>query len=348
MRIEGAWTAIVTPMNPDFSVDYRGLEKNVEFQLAQGISGLVPVGTTGESPTLSWDEHNEVVDRVLSLCKGKCPVLAGAGSNSTAEAVESARRAVESGADAVLLVDCYYNGPSSQELRDEYYAVVASEFPSTVVVPYVIPGRSGTALAVEDLALLSSMYPNVSAVKEATGDLERMARTRALLGKGFSIISGDDDITYKMMSDQRIAADGVISVASNVVPGGVAKMVRHAMDGDLEGAAKTQQALAPLLGIVTVKIDNERRLPSGETVIVNDRYRNPLAIKTLMAGLGMPSGSCRRPLGRMTRPGVEIVRDAARKVWRTNPELLQPVNEFFGLDVEARLADDAVWEALAV
>ncbi|MCX8052503.1 MAG: 4-hydroxy-tetrahydrodipicolinate synthase [Armatimonadetes bacterium] len=346
MRLKGAWTAIVTPFLPDMSVDWDGLEKNVEFQISQGIDGLVPTGTTGESPTLDWDEHNGVIDRVMALCKGRCGILAGTGSNSTQEAIESTRHAVASGAEAVLMIDCYYNGPSSQELRDEYYAVIAEQFPETVVVPYVLPGRTGTALAAEDLALLAARFPNVCAVKEATGDLERMALTRKLVGDEFSIMSGDDDITFKMMTDPSIRANGVISVASNVAPAAVRKMVDLAAKGDIEGAKTVMEAIAPLLGTVTVRVDNPRRMPSGETLIVNDRYRNPLPIKTLMAGLGMPSGMCRRPLGRMTRAGVEVVRAAARCVWESNPEVLAPIGEFFKVDVGARIADDEVWAAL--
>jgi len=347
MKITGAWTAIVTPMNPDHSVDYNGLARNVEFQMSEGIDGLVPVGTTGESPTLDWDEHNDVIDRVIALCGDRCGVLAGTGSNSTEEAVESTRHAVRSGAKAALLVDCYYNGPSSQELRDEYYAVVAAEFPQTAIVPYVIPGRSGTVLGVEDLAILAAKFPNVRTVKEATGDLARMARTRAVLGDDFSIMSGDDDLTFKMMSDPAIRAQGVISVASNVIPGSIRKMVNLARSGDMDGAEKLRASLDPLLGIVTVKVDNERVLPSGERVIVNDRYRNPLAIKTLMAGLGMPSGPGRRPLGRMSPTGVEVVRCAAKKVRQTAPDVLEPIAGFYGIDIDSRLADDSVWAALS-
>lgn len=346
MRLNGAWTAIVTPLNPDLTLDHDGLAKNVEFQISQGITGVVPVGTTGESPTLDWNEHNDVIDRVLAQCKGRCKVLAGTGSNSTDEAVESTEHAVQSGAEGVLLVDCYYNGPSSQELRDEYYAVVASRFPNTMVVPYVIPGRSGTALGVEDLAILAAAHPNISAVKEATGDLDRMARTRSLLGDDFCIMSGDDDITFTMMADARIRANGVISVASNVAPAAVARMVSLALAGDTDGARGAMEALSPLFGIVTVKVDNQRVLPSGETVTVNDRYRNPLAYKTLMAGLGMPAGPGRRPLGRMSKAGVEIVRSAVRSVWQRNPEVLQPIGDFYGVDVGARIEEEAIWDAL--
>lgn len=348
MRIEGAWTAIVTPMNPDNSIDWAGLAMNVGFQLSQGIDGLVPVGTTGESPTLDWEEHNEVIDRVIDQCGGKCGILAGTGSNSTEEAVESTRHAVESGADAALMVDCYYNGPSSRELRDEYYAVVAEMFPETIIVPYVIPGRSGTVLGVEDLAILAARYHNINVVKEATGDLARMARTRSLLGADFSIMSGDDDLTCKMLTDTAIKADGVISVVTNVVPAAVSGMVKAARSGDTDAAVAVHEKLAPLFGIVTVKVDNERVLPSGEKVMVNDRYRNPVGIKTLMAGLGMPSGGGRKPLGKMSPAGVEAVRNAVLTVHRSAPEVLQPIAEYYGVDIEKRIADDKVWSALAL
>jgi len=348
MKIQGVWTALVSPVTPGFALDVKGLERNVEFQISEGIAGVVPAGTTGESPTLSWAEHNEIVNRVLKQCKDRCGVLAGTGSNSTAESIENTRLAISSGAEAVLMVDCYYNGPSSQELRDEYYAVVAAEFPDVTVVPYIIPGRSGTALAVEDLAVLNARHPNVSVVKEATGDLQRMAQTRALLGDQFSIMSGDDDITFKMLTDPSVRANGAISVMSNIVPGAVVKMVSAVTSGDMETATRLRDGLSPLFGVVTVKVDNPRVLPNGQTVMVNDRYRNPLAVKTLMAGLGMPSGPCRRPLGKMTMAGVDVVRDAVKQVWERCPEALQPIEEFFCVDVARRIADDAVWSALSL
>lgn len=346
--MQGVWTAIVSPVMPDFSLDRAGLTRNVEFQISQGIAGVVPAGTTGESPTLSWAEHNEIINLVLKQCEGRCGVLAGTGSNSTEETVVNTRLAVSSGAKAVLMVDCYYNGPSSQELRDEYYGVVAAEFPDVTIVPYVIPGRSGTALSVEDLALLYSKHPNVCVVKEATGDLDRMARTRVLLGDDFSVMSGDDDITFAMMTAPSIRANGVISVMSNVVPGAIVNMAGAIAGGDTGTAAGIRDAISPLLAAVTVKVDNPRKLPGGETVMVNDRYRNPLAVKTLMAALGMPAGGCRRPLGKMSMAGVDAVRRAATAVWDRYPEALLPINDFFGVDVARRLADDTIWESLAL
>ncbi|MHB0997716.1 MAG: 4-hydroxy-tetrahydrodipicolinate synthase [Armatimonadota bacterium] len=346
MNFEGAWTALVSPMNSDGAIDWEGLEKNIHFQIEQGITGLVPAGTTGESPTLAWDEHNNMIERTLKYAGGRCPIIAGTGSNSTQEAVESTEHAAEHGAKAALLVDCYYNGPSSLELRNEYYGVLAELFPDISFVPYVIPGRSGTALAVEDLAILAAEYPNIHSVKEATGDLDRMAYTRRLTGSSFEIISGDDDLTYKMMTMDTIQAQGVISVMTNVVPAAVSQMVKHIRTGDLVTASALKEALSPLFGIVTVKVKSERLLPNGDKAVVEDRFRNPLAVKTLMQGLGMPCGPARQPLGKMTGAGVNVVRDAARKVWNENPEILEPINRFYGVDVEARIADNRIWDGL--
>jgi len=347
MDFRGAWTALVTPMTSDAGVDWEGLEKNLQFQIEQGITGLVPTGTTGESPTLSWDEHNTIIERTLAHAQGKCQVIAGTGSNSTQEAVESTEHAVEHGAQAALLVDCYYNGPSSLELRTEYYGVLAEVFPDVSFVPYVIPGRSGTELLVEDLAILADQFPNIHAVKEATGNLDRMAHTRQLLGPGFGIISGDDDITYKIMTAPEIMAAGVISVVSNVAPAAVQKMCRSILDGDISAAEAARDALLPLLGIVTVRAENERRMPDGSNISVQDRFRNPLAIKVLMSALGMPSGPGRQPLGKMTHAGVDIVRRAVTEVWERNPEILAPIAGFYGVDIEERIKTDDTWVRLA-
>lgn len=348
MRFEGAWTALITPMTSDGQVDWDGLKQNFEFQVAQGISGVVPVGTTGESPTLNWQEHNDVIDRIIEWSKDRCGVIAGTGSNSTNESLASTRHAHRNGAKAVLMVDCYYNGPSSRELRDEYYKVVAEANPDVFVVPYVIPGRSTTVLLPEDLAILAASHKNIRCVKEATGDLERMAKTRELCGDDFDILSGDDDLTFDMLTSPKIKAQGVISVITNVAPGPVQRMVTAAQAGQIDEAVKLKDALSPLFGIVTVKVDNERTLPNGRKVTVSDKYRNPVAIKTLMAGLGMPAGACRQPLGKMSGAGVNVVRSAVKAVWEKNPEILKPAAEFYGLDFGARIADDSVWQALAL
>jgi len=349
-RFEGAWTALVTPFTPHDRVSRAEFERLVEFQVGQGITGLVPTGTTGESPTLTWPEHNHVIEATVRLSRGKCFVLAGTGSNSTDEALRGSHHAMEAGAEGVLLVDCYYNGPSSLELRREYHGVIAAACPEAMIVPYIIPGRTGCAMSPEDLAILAQEHPNVRAVKEATGDLKRMAHTRSLVGKGFDIMSGDDNLTPTMMTDPAIRASGVISVVSNVVPAAVQAMARAFRRGRVKEGERLAKALEPLFNIVTVSVDDTRTLGGKRhplSFAVRDKFRNPQAIKTLMRGLGMIKSGCRRPLGHMTAAGVAVVREAARAVWTASPELFAPIESAFGVCLDARLADDALWASLA-
>lgn len=339
--LKGCFTAIVTPFKED-AVDYDGLGKLSEFQITNGITGILAVGTTGESPVLTWDEHNRVIDSVAEKTRDKCLCIAGAGSNNTKESLAGAKHAVEVGADAVLLVDPYYNGPSSLEIRKEYIAPVASACPDMEIIPYVIPGRTGAQLLPQDLGFLFEEFDNVNSVKEATANLDNMKNTRKCCGPDFTILSGDDGMTFEMMQDPQIAASGVISVASNVVPGPVTDMVKLLEQGESEKAQTLLTALEPLFGLVTVITKEQTSL--GEVVC---RARNPLGIKTLMSILGMPAGGCRQPLGKMTQNGLNIVLEAARKVHAHNPELFQPIAEFFNIEIEERLENPASWEGLS-
>jgi len=336
--LSGCWTALVTPFTKEADLDLQGLLANVTYQVECGAH-LVPTGTTGESPTLDWSEHNRIIEEVVRLAKDRRLVMPGTGSNSTREALKGATHAAEAGVDGLLLVDCYYNGPSSLELRTQYYEVIARQFPRVFVTPYVIPGRTGTQLEVEDLAILHRHCPNVRAVKEATGNLARMAKTRALLGDGFDILSGDDDLTFDMMTRTDIKAEGVVSVISNLVPGAVGEMVSALRGGDLSRGKQLYDALVPLFKIVTVHTEEEY-----EGFRVPCKFRNPSAIKTLMNGLGLPAGPCRPPLGKMTPTGVAVVRDAVRTVYEHNREILMPLEEHYGIDLEARIYRDEHWQ----
>ena len=297
----GCYTAMITPMTEE-GVDYDGLAQLAEFQVTSGVSGILAVGTTGESPTLNWNEHDEVIEGVYKCVAGRCITIGGTGSNSTKETLRGTEHAVKCGVEAVLLVDPYYNGPSSLEIRREYVEPVARAFPETKVIPYVIPGRTGTKLLPEDLAIAYSNYPNVCAVKEATEDLENMKLTRKYCGDDFDILSGDDGKTREMMTNPEIKASGVISVASNIAPKAVQQMTEHFNKGEIEEGDRIAKALQPLFGIITVKTEEET--PYG-TVIC--KARNPLGTKTLMNILGMPSGVFRPPLGKMTRNGIEVI-----------------------------------------
>lgn len=336
----GCYTAIATPFK-DGGVDYDNLAKLVDFQIQNGITGIIAVGTTGESPVLNWDEHNKVTEVVASNTRGKCLCIAGTGSNNTAESMEGTKHAVSAGADGVLLVDPYYNGPSSIEIRREYVAPIAAAFPELDIIPYVIPGRTGAQLLPEDLALLYKAHPNVSTVKEATANLANMRRTRECCGPDYMILSGDDGMTYQMMTDPGIKAAGVISVVSNVAPRALSEMVRLLNQGQQPEAQALLQKLEPLFGLVTVKTTEQT--PYGE---VECRARNPLGLKTLMSILGMPSGNCRRPLGKMTRNGIEKVIEIAQSVYANAPEIFQPLADFFKVDIADRLENPVYREGL--
>jgi len=338
----GTYTALVTPFTENGDIDFEGFEKNIKFQVEQGITGILPVGTTGESPTLSTDEHNTVIKKAYEFSYGKCDIFAGTGSNSTREAMGHCRHALEAGIDKVLLVDCYYNGPSSLELRREYYEAILGEITEIKVIVYVIPGRTGTAIAPVDIAIMSGRYDRVIAIKEATGDLDRMAEERSFM-PDMSIMSGDDDKTFEMMKRPDIKAAGVISVTSNIAPAAVSAMVQALLKNDIKTAENYLKKLKPLFSIVTVKAKSKRTLPDGRIVETVDRFRNPLAVKIAMNVLGMPAGPVRRPLGKMTREGIDIVRNVLKNVYETSPEILSPIEDFYGISIEKRLNNDELW-----
>jgi 4-hydroxy-tetrahydrodipicolinate synthase len=340
VKFSGCYTALITPMTRNRHVDYEGLQQLIDFQIENGVKGILAMGTTGESPTLDWLEHNKVIEKSHEFA---CKVLtiAGTGSNSTQETLEATAHAQNEGINCVLLVDPYYNGPSSMEIRREYVEPVANKFPEIQVIPYVIPGRTGTQLFPQDIAILHQQYPNVRSVKEATGDLKNMELTRQLCGKDFDILSGDDDKTYTMMLSPDIQASGVISVIANVAPGSVVDMVHYMLEGNEEAASVISQALQPLFNLVTVK--TQEQTPFGPVAC---KARNPLAYKTLMNVLGMPSGPCRQPLGKMTRAGLELVLTNVRKVYESNPQILQPVADTFGVDLKDRLYNEKYLEGL--
>lgn len=336
-RIEGCWTALVTPFTPEGELDIEGLRKNVRYQIECGVH-LVPTGTTGESPTLEWHEHIRVIKEVYELAKGKAFVMAGTGSNSTAEAIKGTREAIELGVRAVLLIDCYYNAPSTFELRTNYYEVIATMFPHIKLTPYVIPSRTGTQLSVEDLFILNRKHPNVRSVKEASGDLERMAKTRKLLGNNFDILSGDDGLTLEIITHPDIKGQGVISVIANLLPLAVKELVEKARKGEVQRALEIHKSLKPLFDVVSFHVGEEI-----EGFHITCKYRNPTPIKTIMRALGIPAGPCRPPLGKMGPNGLKKVKEAVKAVYERNPKIFEPLELYYGVNVEERLEKDVYW-----
>jgi 4-hydroxy-tetrahydrodipicolinate synthase len=243
MRLEGTYTAIVTPFRdgPEQPIDWDALDGLVDAQIAGGITGLVPCGTTGESPTLSHDEHAKVVERTLARAKGRAQVVAGAGSNSTHEAIAMAQHAERAGADAVMVVVPYYNRPTQDGLIAHFVAVARSV--KLPVVVYNVPARTGTDLAPETLARIAEAAPNVVATKEATGNVLRAQKIAQTMGSRMTVLCGDDALTLAMIA---VGARGVISVTSNVLPAEVSRATKLALDGKWEEARRAHLALLPV------------------------------------------------------------------------------------------------------
>ena len=237
---EGVHTALVTPLKGN-EVDEEALANMVELQIRAGINGLVPCGSTGESATLSHSEHRKVVEIVVATARGRVPVIAGTGSNSTLEAVELTQHAKEAGADGALLISPYYNKPT-QEGIVRHYDQVASATTLPLIV-YNIPGRTASNILPNTLARIAEIE-NVVAVKEASGDLEQMSQAIAACRSEFTFLSGDDALTLPLMS---VGGHGVISTTSNVAPAEMVSLVQSFNSGDLQGAREMHYRLLPLI-----------------------------------------------------------------------------------------------------
>jgi 4-hydroxy-tetrahydrodipicolinate synthase len=238
-NFRGSFTALVTPFN-NGSVDEAAFRGLVDWQIAEGTSGLVPVGTTGESPTLSHDEHGQVVEWCIDQAKGRAPVVAGAGSNSTAEAIERARHAEEAGADAVLVVTPYYNKPTQEGLYQHFKAI--NDAVGIPIIIYNIPARSVIDMSVDTMARLFEL-PNIAGVKDATANVVRVSQQRAAMGEGFNQLSGEDATALGFMAH---GGHGCISVTANVAPRLCAEFQSACLRGDYRAALMLQDKLMPL------------------------------------------------------------------------------------------------------
>jgi 4-hydroxy-tetrahydrodipicolinate synthase len=268
MNLSGAITAMITPFT-DGQLDEARLREQVEFQIESGIDGLVPAGTTGESPTLSFPEHERLIELTIEIAHGRVPVIAGTGANATAEALELHRFAKRAGADGCLSVTPYYNKPSQEGLYRHYMSLAdATDLP---IVLYNVPGRTGVNLLPATVARLAQ-HPNITAIKEASGNVDAVSEIKGLCA--MTVLSGDDSLTLPMMA---IGAAGVVSVASNVKPVEVKRMTMYALRGNFAEAAKVHHELFPLIKAL---------FADG----------NPAGVKCAMKLLGRDSGEMRQPL----------------------------------------------------
>ena len=286
---EGTFTALVTPFL-DQHLDEAAFEELIETQISAGITGIVPVGTTGESPTLDYDEHHRVIELAVQIAKGRCKVIAGTGSNCTKEAVELTAEAERLGADAALVVAPYYNKPTQSGLIAHYSAIAeATKLP---IMLYSIPGRCGIEISVETVVTLAKQHSNIVALKEAGGSVERISQLRSVLPEAFQLLSGDDSLTLPFLS---VGAVGVVSVASNVVPASVVELVKTALSGNYSSARAQHFHLYPLFKELFVE-------------------SNPAPAKFALARLGLMKEDVRLPLAPLSEASRARVETAMRQV----------------------------------
>jgi len=279
----GTYTAIVTPFR-DGAVAYDELKKFVNFQIKGGVSGIVPVGTTGESPTVTHEEHLEVISSTIEAADGRVPVIAGTGSNSTREAIDMTQAADQAGADGFLLVAPYYNRPTQEGLY-QHFAQVAEATDKPIIL-YSIPGRCGIEISVKVMERLRAKYPHVAHIKEAGGSVDRVDQIVSALGKDMTVLSGDDSLTLPFMA---VGAKGVISVASNLYPKQISQLVALALKEDYVKARALHRRLYPVVKAIFIE-------------------SNPTPIKAALAEAGIiGSDEVRLPLTPMTAESRKVL-----------------------------------------
>lgn len=288
MNFSGTHTAIITPFR-DGKVDTEAFEALVERQVEAGITGIVPVGTTGESPTLGAEDHIEVIRLAIKFAKGRIKVIAGTGANATAEAIELTQAAEKLGADASLQVSPYYNKPSQEGLYQHFKAI--ADATSLPIMLYSVPSRSGVEIAPETAARLASDCANITGIKEAGGSVDRINQLVQALPDGFGILSGDDPLTLPFIS---CGANGLVSVAANLIPEVIVKLVNHCLAGEFAEALVIQKKYYPLLrGLMSLDV-------------------NPVPIKTAVSLQGHCTDELRLPLAPLDQDNLVTLRALMR------------------------------------
>ncbi|MCM8537613.1 MAG: 4-hydroxy-tetrahydrodipicolinate synthase [Lentisphaeraceae bacterium] len=286
MSFTGVHTAIITPFKNN-AVDYASLEKLIEMQIEGGVDGIVAVGTTGESPTLTVHEHGEVIKFIIKQVANRCKVIAGTGGNSTDEAIELTVEAFKNGADGSLQVTPYYNKPTQEGLF-QHFTAISNAAPELPMVLYNVPGRSATEIAIDTVARLSE-NPNIPVIKEAGGSVDRVSQLQAVCD--ITILSGDDALTLPMMS---VGAKGVISVISNIMPKEMVKLVQLANEMNLKEAAALHRKLYPLMNDLFIE-------------------SNPIPVKTLLSEMGYCADEFKLPMTNISAANLATLKESATK-----------------------------------
>ncbi|OUJ19463.1 Dihydrodipicolinate synthase, DapA [Methanonatronarchaeum thermophilum] len=271
MELEGVFPALITPFDRNDEVDVEGFKKNIDYVIDNGVSGLVPCGTTGESATLSYQEHKRVIELAVETAKGRVPVMAGTGSNSTREAIELTGYAEDVGVDIAMVITPYYNKPTAAGLIKHYREVASSV--NIPIVIYNVPSRTGTNIQPETVATLSR-EKNIIGIKEASGDINQVSDVIEKTTQNFTVLSGDDSMTLPIMA---LGGKGVVSVAANLAPKRVSMMVEAIKNNNIGKARKLHYELAPLYRTLFIET-------------------NPIPVKTGAELIGLASGGLRSPM----------------------------------------------------
>ncbi|RLG35993.1 4-hydroxy-tetrahydrodipicolinate synthase [Methanosarcinales archaeon] len=289
--MQGVYPALITPFTKDDEVDAAGLKRMVEYVEEGGVAGIVPCGTTGESATLSHEEHKRVIDIVVA--NAKVPVIAGTGSNNTREAVELTRYAADAGAEACLLITPYYNKPNARGLKEHFRQIGDSA--DIPLILYNIPSRTGLNMSAETMVEIAAEVESVKGVKEASGNLKQVGAIIKLAkerGLDFTVVAGDDFLTLPIMS---LGGKGVISVAANIAPQPMSEMVNAMLSGDIEKAKEINLRLFPLFEAMFLET-------------------NPIPVKRTAELMGLPAGHVRLPLGELSEENEHKLRQVLREL----------------------------------
>ncbi|WP_423792252.1 4-hydroxy-tetrahydrodipicolinate synthase [Methanocaldococcus indicus] len=283
----GVYPAIITPFK-NYNIDFDGLKKNIEFLIENDVDGIVVVGTSGESPTLTHDEHKEVIKKAVEFVDGRIKVIAGTGSNNTQEAIELSKFAEDVGVDAILSVVPYYNKPTQEGLK-KHFGTIAESVDLPIII-YNIPTRCIVNMSVETAKYLSNEYSNIVAVKEANPNLSQVSEL--ILETDLEVLSGNDELTLPILA---LGGKGVVSVIANILPKEMKELVYSALNNNFEKAREIHYKLYPLMKALFIET-------------------NPIPIKTAMNLLGFPAGELRSPLTEMKEENKEILKKALKDV----------------------------------
>ncbi len=342
-KFEGATTALITPLGKNKIISWDSLENLVEYQINNGIHNLLACGTTGQGPTLDWDEHEKIITRIKEKCKTeKVPIIAGCGSNNTEEANKATKMAFENGADATLHLTGYYNMPSQLGIVD-YFSEI-SESTDLPLIMYDVRSRGHPPYEPATRIYLAKNHKNIIGIKDSSGDKKTWVETRKIAKENgldkhsFKIISGNDPDTYEMIANPEIEGIGSISVWSNIFPHVYSKEMELLLDGKNEEAKEIDSYLKELNSTVSIKDSYKLQIDNNKYLITNDKFKNPEPVQYAAYVMGMTETPIlRSPLGSLKESGKRQVKKVLGNLYGKREDWFEPVEEFYSVKIADRL-----------